>query len=66
MNWGNVGRPTWKRIVYAASFAVVLVGVLSLGLGVTTYTVAKANDLVFAGLLDKGKQGAATGRCVIE
>ena len=33
-------------VVRAALFSVAVVGSMSLGLGVTTYTIAKANDYV--------------------
>ena len=35
-----------QMVARAALFAVVAVGGMSLGLGVTTYTIAKANDYV--------------------
>ena len=37
-----------RQLGRAALFAVVTVGGLSLGLGFTTYTVAKANDYMIA------------------
>lgn len=35
-------------VARAGAFAMVAIGGLSIGLTITTYTVAKANDLVFA------------------
>ncbi|MDJ0656656.1 MAG: hypothetical protein QNJ40_21025 [Xanthomonadales bacterium] len=35
-------------LIRAASFAVLSVGLLGTGLGLTTYTVEKANELVFS------------------
>ena len=38
-----------QLVARAAAFATIAIGGLSAGLSITTYTVAKANDMVFPG-----------------
>jgi hypothetical protein len=39
-----------QTVLRAALFAVMTVGSMSLGLGLTTYTIAKANDYVLTSI----------------
>ncbi len=50
----------------AALFAVVAVGVMATGLGVTTYTLAKANELVLGQTQPEPFVKARSGRMCLE
>ena len=47
MNGIRKGARKLRSLLHATIFAVVAVGGLSSGLGLATYTVSKANELVF-------------------
>ena len=53
------------RLLRAAAFALVSVGSLAAGLGLTTYTVSKANELVF-GPAPTIQSAASPERCALE
>ena len=58
------GSHSPKTLLQAVAFAVFVVGALSVGLGLSTYTVAKANELVFGPVL--AEAAMPSSRCVIE
>ena len=44
----NSPKTSLKQVARAAVFTFVAIGGMATGLGLTTYTVAKANDMVVA------------------
>lgn len=55
------------RLLRAAVFSVVVIGGLSAGLGLSTYTIGKTNDLVFGpGFLLSGQTTTVESRCSVD
>ena len=52
-----------KTVLQAAAFALFVIGGLAAGLGLSTWTVAKANELVFGPV---APQSVAGTRCAFE
>ena len=64
MNAQSLRLPMVAR---AALFAMAVVGSMSLGLGLTTYTIAKANDYVLTSVNgDASALGSKPASCLYE